>query len=364
MKLHAIHYRTGREVAFEAARGLIRGLKGPLICGPGFCDLQCNGFAGVDFNHPGTTPEQIALAVLAMRKTGVTQLLPTVITAAPERLEHLLRNIARAIAIDRQVRAAVPGIHLEGPWISAEDGARGAHPAKHVRAIDRRLWARLQRAAAGEIRMVTIAPELRNAPALIRQLRQERVLPALGHTIASEEQIAAAVEAGALLSTHLGNGCPQMLHRHRNPIYAQLAEDRLSASLIADGVHLPPAVLRTFFRAKGAARILLVTDAMAAAGAPPGRYTLGDLLLEVGTDRVVKEPGKPHFAGSALTMDRAVSILVRAAQVRLVDAWDAASIRPRKLLEIATGQRISQREVGTIIAAWDGRNFRVLNFKE
>ena len=364
MKVRATHYRTRREVAFETTRGSVGSADGPFLWGSGFCDLQCNGFAGVDFNHPETTPEQMATAVLALRKTGVTGVLPTVITAAPARLEHLLRNIVRAITLDPDVRQAVPGIHLEGPWISGEDGARGAHPAMHVCAIDRRLWARLQRAAENEIRMVTLAPELRHAPAFIRQLRHERVLPALGHTLASEKQIAAAVEAGALLSTHLGNGCPQMLHRHRNPIYPQLAEDRLSASLIADGVHLPGAVLQTYFRAKGAARIVLVTDAMAAAGAPPGRYTLGDLLLEVGANRVVSEPGKPHFAGSALTMDRAVSTLVQAGRVLLVDAWDAASLRPRKLFESATGKRISPRAAGTIVAAWAGAELRIVALKK
>lgn len=361
MKLRARHYRTGRVVECEVQNRPSPNANARLICGPGFCDLQCNGFAGVDFNHPETTPEQIATAITALPGTGVTQLLPTVITAAPDRLEHLLRTVVEALDLDRTIRAAVPGIHLEGPWISAEDGARGAHPAEHVRAIDRRLWRRLQRAAAGQIRMVTLAPELRAAPAFIRQLRGEGVLPALGHTLANDREIAAAVEAGAMLSTHLGNGCPQMLHRHWNPIYAQLAEDRLAASLIADGLHLPPAVLQTFFRTKGAARTVLVTDAMAAAGAPPGRYTLGDLVLEVGKNRVVREPGKPHFAGSALTMDRAVATLVQAAHAPLAEAWDAASIRPRKLIEMATGKRIPPRAAGTVVAAWDGAHLHVLS---
>lgn len=359
MKLRAAHYRTGRKVECEVADA--PAAKTRLVCGPGFCDLQCNGYAGVDFNHPETRPEEIATAIIALRSTGVTQLLPTVITAAPDRLEHLLRTIVHALELDRTLRGAVPGFHLEGPWISPEDGARGAHPADHLRPINRRLWSRLQRAAEGQIRMVTIAPELPGAAAFVRQLRGEGVLPALGHTLANETQIAGAVEAGALLSTHLGNGCPEMLHRHWNPIYAQLADDRLAASLIADGVHLPPAVLQTFFRTKGAARTVLVTDAMAAAGAPPGHYTLGDLVLEVGRNRVVREPGKPYFAGSALTMDRAVMTLVQATDASLADAWDAASIRPRKLLEMTADRRISRRAAGTVVASWNGGHLQIVS---
>lgn len=352
MTVRVAHYRTGRLVEVSGSFGKQREST-RLVAAPGFFDLQCNGFAGIDFNHPATTPEQLVQAIHALPRTGVTQLLPTVITAAPERLEHLLRNVVAARELDRTVRNAVPGIHLEGPWISPEDGARGAHPSEHVRAVDRALWRRLQRAAEGLIRMVTLAPEVRGATSFIRQLRNENILPALGHTLADAAQIRVAAENGALLSTHLGNGCPQMLHRHHNPIYAQLAEDRLGASLIADGVHLPGEVLRAFVRVKGWGRTLLVTDAMAAAGAAPGRFTLGDLVLEVGRDRVVRQPGERHFAGSALTMDRAVGVFARATAATLTQAWDTASTVPRRLFVEATGIRFSSLAVGRVLAAWD-----------
>lgn len=352
MKVVAVHYRSRREIRVDAnARSSRKPAR--LLFGPGFFDLQCNGFAGVDFNHPATTPGQVAEAILALPRTGVTQLLPTVITAAPERLEHLLRNIVIARTLDPEVQRAVPGIHLEGPWMSAADGARGAHPVEHVRPIERALWRRLQRAASGLICMVTLAPELRGATDFIRQLRAERILPAIGHTLATASQVRRAAEAGALLSTHLGNGCPEILHRHRNPIYAQLSEDRLAASLIADGVHLPPEVLRTFYRSKGWPRTVLVTDAMSAAGAAAGRFTLGDLVLEVGRDRIVRQPGKTHFAGSALTMDFAIGVFARSAQATLAQAWGAASTNPRRLLALAMRAPFAPRAGGRIFAAWD-----------
>jgi N-acetylglucosamine-6-phosphate deacetylase len=337
VKIIAAHYRAGskREFLLRDGRATVaKRTHGKTRClnGPAFVDLQCNGFAGVDFTRPETTPERLCEAVRAMWKTGCTSVLATVITASPERLEHLLRTLVAARHMDAEVRRSIPGFHVEGPFISEVDGARGAHPREHVRAPESKLWRRLQKAAEGLIRLLTIAPELPGAIPLIRQLRNEGVLVAVGHTMATRQQITAAAHAGAIMSTHLGNGCPQMLHRHDNPVVAQLGEDALSASFIADGIHLPPSVLRTFVRAKGPSRSVLVTDAMAAAGALPGRYTIGDLVVEVGSDRVVRQPGCPNFAGSALTMNGAVANSVKAGALSLADAWDAASTVPAKML--------------------------------
>ena len=321
MKAVARHFSTGARRTFD----LPGASREKLLFGPAFVDLQCNGFAGVDFNRPETTPEQICASIYAMWRTGCAVVLPTVITAATDRLEHLLRTLVAARKLDAEVRRSVPGFHLEGPFISPIDGARGAHPHAHVRPCDVKLWRRLHRAADGLIRLVTLAPEVSGALPFIRRLRSEGVVVAIGHTLATRAQVAASAEAGAQLSTHLGNGCPQMLHRHENPVLAQLGEDRLAATLIADGIHLPPDVLRTFVRAKTTSRSILVTDAMAAAGAPPGRYTIGDLAVEVGSDRVVRQPGSPNFAGSALTMDAAVKNAVACRAMPLSEAWRAAS---------------------------------------
>jgi N-acetylglucosamine-6-phosphate deacetylase len=135
-----------------------------------------------------------------------------------------------------------------------------------------------------------------------------------------------------------------LLHRHENPVLAQLGEDSLAASFIADGIHLPLEVLRTFIRAKGPSRTVLVTDAMSAAGAPPGRYTIGDLVVEVGKDRIVRQPGSPNFAGSALTMNDAVANTVRAG-LGLPEAWIAASTTPAKLLQRFGGVRVNPAQI-------------------
>ena len=350
MKIVAADYRTGAVSEFHFQGGKVRVGKrsrgrASHLSGPAFVDLQCNGFAGVDFTRPETTPEQVCQAVHAMWKTGCASLLATVITASPDRLEALLRTLVAAREMDADVRRSIPGFHLEGPFISEVDGARGAHPREHVRPPDLKLWKRLQKAAEGLIRLVTVAPEVSGATRLIRQLRSENVLVALGHTMATREQICAAAAAGAIMSTHLGNGCPQLLHRHENPVLAQLGEDSLAASFIADGIHLPLDVLRTFIRAKGPSRTMLVTDAMSAAGAPPGRYTIGDLVVEVGKDRIVRQPGCPNFAGSALTMNAAVANTVRAGALGLPEAWMAASTIPAKLLQRFGGVRVNPAQI-------------------
>lgn len=366
MKLLATNCLTGEAAAFHfdndrVAISAARRGKTDYVFGPAWTDLQCNGFAGVDFNHPDVTPVEVCQAIRAMWATGCETVLPTVITNSPEQIEHLFRVFVKALEIDPAVSASVPGFHLEGPFISPEDGARGAHPLPHVRPPDARLWRRWQKAAGGLIRMITLAPEIPRALPFITKLVTEGVIAAIGHTMAGLRDIRLAADAGARLSTHLGNGCPQLLHRHENAVLAQLGEDRLSATFIPDGIHLPAHVLQSFVRAKTPARSLIVTDAMAAAGAPPGRYTLAGHALEVGPDRIVRQPGQPNFAGSALTMDEAVSRYAIYTGESLAESWIAASTRPDGI--------ISHRKKATVIARFaDGlltplalvRNRRVL----
>jgi N-acetylglucosamine-6-phosphate deacetylase len=277
-----------------------------------------------------------------MRRTGTTRFLLTVVTAALPAMEAALRAVAGARQTDRALAHAIPGIHLEGPFLAPEDGPRGAHPAAWVRDPDWDVFRRLQEAAGGLIRLVTLAPERPGAEALIRRLCQAGVIVAIGHTNAGEADIDRAAEAGARLSTHLGNGAHAVLPRHRNYIQKQLATDGLAASLICDGHHLPSYVVQNILRCKGPDRVILVTDAMAAAAAAPGNYRLGEVLAEVGPDGYVRLPGTPYLAGSALTMERAVDNCARFAGVPLEQAVAMASRRPRELLGepvpgIATG---------------------------
>ena len=214
---------------------------------PGFFDLQVNGFAGVDFNAPGLSAERVVEALERMRATGVTRCLPTLITSTFEAFA------ANARVLSRVPDPAIAGLHMEGPYISAEEGTRGAHPAAHVVAASRDDFERRQDAADGRIVLVTLAAESTGAPALIEHLVASGVRVAIGHSAASPLQIADAIAAGATLATHLGNGCAQMLPRHPNIIWELLAADRVFASLIADGHHLPPATVKAMVRAKGAA---------------------------------------------------------------------------------------------------------------
>ena len=302
---------------------------------PGFVDLQVNGFAGVDFNTPGATAEDVGRALAAMRAGGVTRCLPTLITSSVERFRDCVRAVIDADD------PSVAGIHLEGPYISPADGPRGAHPKAHCCSASRDDFDRRQEAAGGRIVLVTLAPEVPGALALIAHLASAGVRVAIGHTDASPGHIRDAVSAGATLSTHLGNGCAAMLPRHPNVIWEQLAADALSASVIADGHHLPPPVVKAIARVKGPAGTILVTDAMAAAGCPAGHYRIGDVDVEVGADRRVSLRGTPFLAGSALTMAEAVANMVRFAGVPLTDALAMASTVPAEYVGISPAGRVT-----------------------
>ena len=297
----------------------------------GFFDIQVNGFAGVDFNRPALTTDDLIRATHAMWRSGVTQFLPVVITASVTNMLGTLSALARAREDAPALRRAIPGIHLEGPFLAPGDGPRGAHPADSIRDPDWELFRQFQDAAGGLIRLVTIAPERPGAIGIVWQLRQAGVVVGIGHSDAEETDIDQAVKAGAQISCHLGNGAHAMLPRHRNYIQKQLATDALMASLICDGHHLPSYVVKNMIRCKGVERIVLITDAMAAAAAPPGKYRLGEVLAEVGPDGYVRLPGTPYLAGSALTMERAIENAARFAGLPLDDALRLANRHPRKL---------------------------------
>ena len=315
-----------------AAEGNAAAVGGPdCLVTEGFLDIQVNGFATVDFNRPALTAAELTRATQTMWRSGVTQFLPVVITAPAKNMLGTLSAIARAREEQPILRRAIPGIHLEGPFLAPEDGPRGAHPADSIRDPDWDLFRQFQDAARGLIRFVTIAPERPGAIDLISRLRQTGIVVGIGHSDAEEADIDRAVEAGAQISCHLGNGAHAVLPRHRNYIQKQLATDALMASLIVDGHHLPSYVVKNMIRCKGVDRIILITDAMAAAAAPPGEYRLGEVLAEVGPDGYVRLPGTPYLAGSALTMDRAVDNAARFAGLSLEDALRLASRQPRRL---------------------------------
>ena len=306
---------------------------------PGFFDLQVNGFAGVDFNNPNVSPEQVQHALAAMRATGVTRLLPTLITSSFESFASCARTLARI------QDPAVAGIHMEGPYIAEADGPRGAHPRAHVRTAAIDDFHRRQEAAEGRIVLITLAPEVDGALALIEHLAAAGVRVAIGHTAATPQQIRDAIRAGATLSTHLGNGCAGVLHRHPNLIWEQLAADELMTSLIVDGHHLPPATVKTMIRAKTPARTILVTDAVAAAAQPPGSYEMGGTLLTLSADGQVRDQSGWWLAGSALTLDQAVANTVKFTGLPVEVVLPMASTQPADYMGMKTA--------GRVVAEWD-----------
>jgi N-acetylglucosamine-6-phosphate deacetylase len=258
-------------------------------------------------------------------------------------IEHGCRVIAEAMQ-EPEVAGVVPGIHLEGPYISPLDGPRGAHPREHVRNPDLREFNMLYKAARRKIVYITMAPELDGAPRFIKGVTARGVKVALGHHNGNAEQIAEAVDAGARLSTHLGNGLASTIHRHLNPLWPQLADDRLTAALIADLQHLPAATLKTFVRAKRPENTILTSDCVHIAGLAPGRYKLGSLDVELLPSGRICLSGTDLLAGSSLMLLQGVVNAYEATDLSLEQAFASASTIPAQHLGIK--RRFSLPKVG------------------
>jgi len=349
MKCIGIHATSGMSLQVEgegfitSVEELVRPLtdsrlKPALRLAPGFVDIQINGFAGVDYNDPAAPHASIARSLEALFATGTTRIFPTVITGAPEAMTGALRNLAAARSSLPYGRA-MEAFHVEGPHISPDDGPRGAHPRRWVRAPSTDEYRRWQEAAEGNVRLVTVSPEWPGITSYIEKLTGEGVVVSIGHTKASAEQIAEAVRAGATLSTHLGNGAHSELRRHPNYIWDQLAEDRLAASFIVDGIHLGRSFLKVALRAKGLERAVLITDAVMPAGCAPGPYRLGEVEVELLADERVVLRGGERLAGSSLRMDRGIENLMRLAGLSLAEAVTMATRNPARVGRISGRQR-------------------------
>ncbi|MFD7160651.1 N-acetylglucosamine-6-phosphate deacetylase [Kribbella sp. NPDC059898] len=272
-----------------------------LLLIPGLVDIQLNGYGGLDVNDPSANA--LPALVRALWAQGVTTVVPTIISADDATTTTLVKTAAAARANDPVVRYAVPGLQLEGPYISSVEGARGAHDPAVIRDPDTGEFDRWQAAADGAIAIMTIAPERTGAIEFTRHLAANGVLPSVGHSLASAADVHAFAAAGGRLSTHLGNGLPAQVDRHRNPIWAQLTEDALTAGLIADGHHLPADTFVALVRAKGAERCVLTSDAAALAGCAPGDYqTAVGGAVTVTSDGGLRLTGTPYLAGSGASL--------------------------------------------------------------
>ncbi len=342
------------EVSFDRAINGVDHLLNPpaerLFVAPGWIDLQVNGFAGVDYCSPGAPPDEIARSIRVLYSTGVTRFFPTVITGSLENITGSLRNLARAKRTLDEGRA-MEGFHVEGPHISPLDGPRGAHPVQWVRKPDIEEYKQWQEAAEGNIKLITVSPEWEETPAYIEHVTRAGVAVSIGHMNATAPQIQAAVNAGATMSTHLGNGAHAVLARHPNYIWEQLAEDRLAAGFIVDGVHLTNTFLKVALRAKGVERSILVTDAVMPAGCPPGHYKLGEVDVELwpAGDRVTLRGGT-RLAGSVLRMDHGISNLMKLAGLSPAEAVTMATRNPARIGRIANRQRgLATGERGDVV---------------
>tara|TARA_R110002111_G_scaffold247140_2_gene310049 strand:+ start:50074 stop:51240 length:1167 start_codon:yes stop_codon:yes gene_type:complete len=341
MELVGRRYDTYEAVSIKIKGGIISSIDllpdseaaGLPFIAPSIFDLQINGHGGTWFNKPGLTAELVCQVLEKHYQYGITRLCPTLITSSFEDYVSGFSAIREACEEYAWVDQMVPGCHLEGPYISPIQGPRGAHPLDQVRAADWDEFSQLQELSGNRIRLITLAPEVDNAIPFIKQAVASGVVVSIGHTAAEPEQITEAVDAGARLSTHLGNGAHGTLRRHPNYIWEQLGEPRLMASIITDGHHLPASVVRTIIKTKGVENTIITCDASGLAGLPPGIYDEGSVKMEVLEDGPIVIAGQRQLlAGSGLETDSCVTTAIDMAGITLQEALDMAGLNPARLL--------------------------------
>ncbi len=362
MRVRGKHYRTGQlcEIVWDAGRivSIERPTPGPVQAeagwiAPPFFDLQINGGGGVNFSSGRLNTDEVERAVELCRTHGIAAFCPTLITQSEQALQQGFRALCAARAQNAKVARALPVFHLEGPYISREDGPRGAHPLAHVRLPDWNEFQRLQESAEGLIRLVTLAPELPGSLAFIQELVDAGCVVSIGHTAATPSIIRDAVKAGARLSTHLGNGSHALLPRHENYIWEQLDQDQLWASLITDGCHLPAAMVRAFVKVKGPERMILTCDASSLAGLPPGDYLEWEQELRILEEGKIIVRKSGFLAGSWQFTDACVSEFLRMTELGLATGIDLASKQPRTLLRLPQDELKPEAETGLMLFDWE-----------
>lgn len=328
-----VHVRNKQIVAVQPAHEEACAEQADWIT-PTFFDVQINGGGGVGFTSLQLNFERIRWVVLLNQSHGIGAFAPTVVTNSFAVMQHSFEQLAQACHEDSSLAKAMPVFHMEGPYISPENGPRGAHPLAYVRLPDETEYQKLQEAAHGRIRLLTMAPELQGAIPFIERRVREGLIVSIGHSAAEPAVIRAAVQAGARLSTHLGNGCHRLLPRHPNLLWEQLAADDLTASLITDGHHLPWSIIQCFIRMKTPKRIIITCDVSEMGGLPPGRYGQWDQEIEVLPEGKIVLCDQGVLAGSWSFTDTCVSRLVATGIVNMAAAMAMASQQPRQLLNL------------------------------
>jgi N-acetylglucosamine-6-phosphate deacetylase len=329
-----IHYATGKPVSLEIRNGRITNITEPdrlkeeemnLFIAPGLIDNQINGYANVDFSGKNLSAGGVIDAAEAIWKEGVTTFLPTLITGSHENLVANFSVLNEAIVKDTRLAGSIPGFHLEGPFISPDEGYRGCHPVQHIRKPSWDEFNIYQKAAGGKIIEVTLAPELEGAMEFIKLCKKNGIIVAMGHTNSTSYDINKAVEAGVTLSTHLGNGCANFIHRHHNPIWPQLANEHLTSTIIADGLHLLPEELIVFFKVKGPDKLILTSDVIYLAGMAPGLYTFLESEVELTSEGMLRNTALNCLAGASFPLKTGVGNMMKFTGCSLEDAVNMAS---------------------------------------
>jgi N-acetylglucosamine-6-phosphate deacetylase len=278
----------------------------------------------VDFSGENLSKEDVARSTRSLWDTGVTSYLPTLITNSAENLIRNFRILADSFSYE-EVRFSIPGFHLEGPWLSKLDGFRGCHQENQLVNPDISQLISFQNAAKGRIVQVTLAPELPGSMEMINYCRMNGILSAIGHSNATGDEIGRACQNGARLSTHLGNGCANLIHRHINPIWPQLAAEQLIPTLIADGHHLSPEELKVFLQVKGKERIILTSDITYLAGMPAGKYQFAGAEVILTEDGRLRSADQDCLAGASLPLLKGVENMMRFTGCSLGSAINMAS---------------------------------------
>lgn len=318
----------------------------------GFIDIQLNGFKGVNFSAPDLTLDQVRMATRELVKAGTTAYCPTVITSPLDNYKHSLPILATAMR-DKELKPHLLGIHMEGPFISPIEGARGAHPPEHIIKPDVDTFKRFQELADGNIVLLTLAPEVEDAMALIRYATENGTVVSMGHHLAEDTVMEEAVQAGVRVCTHLGNGLPNMINRHQNPLWWQLACDDLAGIFVTDGHHLPGDYIKVALRSKTAKRFVVVSDASHLAGMAPGTYDFNGHPAVLAPNGRIAFKDTPYLAGSSATMLQCMNFLASLNLLSEKELWAVGRDNPLRLL----GRHLARQPAGTPSVVFKNNQF-------
>jgi N-acetylglucosamine-6-phosphate deacetylase len=355
--VEGLHYETGKPIRIEIESGLIRNItpvdslpekSESLFIAPGLIDNQVNGYVGVDFSEDDVNPESIMKVTEAIHRDGVTSFVPTFITNSHEKLIRNFKNASTSLS-EVSANDSIPGFHLEGPYISTEKGYYGTHPSEYVRKPSWDEFLKYQDAAGGRIIEVTVAPEIEGTMEFISSCTRNNIMVSIGHSNASGDQINEAVDRGARLATHLGNGLANMIDRHRNPIWPLLANELITPSIIADGNHLLREQIWVFFKIKGPENIFLVSDVSPLIGLSPGRYNyMGSEVLYT-PDGYLRNLKMNCLAGASLPLKRGVENMVSFTGCSLATAIDLATRNVSKAIGFSDRGHLSSGKRADLI---------------